>query len=269
MPGDADDAATRTPSTPPIGWYPDPSGAAQWRRWDGTSWGETTMPYGPPPPDAATIQMERSAWLFLRSVAPWGLVAPALFAIALAADSATFGPLRRYVREWWRAEVHHRPLPPVPATGSSSVAVSVTYAVVWLVSIVGIGAWLRFTLASTRVVAAARYPSRHRATWTCLSFFIPILGPLVALSASCAWLPEGHEARRLLAAGWSLVAVGELAIAALWVTTLATSSLTATWSLAVVCAGLWVAAAVELPRGLEAVADDHASLGVRRTPAPS
>jgi len=31
----------------------------------------------------------------------------------------------------------------------------------------------------------------------------------------------------------------------------------------------WLAAAIELPRGLEAVADDHASLGVRRAAAPS
>jgi len=269
MPGDADDATAPAPFGPPVGWYPDPGGAAQWRRWDGASWGEATMPYGPPPPDAATLQLERHAWLFLRGVAPWGLLAPALFAIALAADSATFGPLRRYVREWWNADLHHRPLPPVPTTGSSSVAVSLTYVVVWLVSIVGIGAWLRFTLASTRVVAAARYPSRHRAAPTCFLFFIPILGPLVARSASCGWLPQGHEARRALAFGWSLVAIGEGAIAALWATSLTTSSLAAAWSLAIVCAGLWIAAAVELPRGLEAIAEDHASLGVRRTPAPS
>jgi hypothetical protein len=227
------------------------------------------MPYGPPPPDASSLQLERSAWLLLRGVAPWGLVAPALFAIALAADSATFGPLRRYVREWWNADLHHRPLPALPTTASSSIAVSLAYVAVWLVSIVGIGAWLRFTLASSRVVAGARYPSRHRAASTCCAFFIPVLGPLVALSASCGWLPEGHEARRALTVGWWLVATGEVAIGALWATTLATSSLLATWSLAIVCAVIWSAAAVELPRGLEAVAEDHASLGVRRTPAPS
>ena len=265
----AEDAAQPSSSTP-IGWYPDPSGAAQWRRWDGTSWGEATMPYGPPPPDAATLLNERSAWALLRAVAPWGLLAPALFSIAWAADSASLGPLRRYVRQWWNAELHHHPLPRIPAAaGSSSVAVSITYFAVWIVSIIGIGAWLRFTIASSRVGAAGRYPSRHHPIWTCLSFFIPFVGPAVALSASREWLPQGHEARWSLGLGWTLVGAGELAVAALWATSLSTSSLVAAWAVAVACAALWVAAAVELPKGLEAIAEDHASLGVRREPAPS
>jgi hypothetical protein len=34
----------------PSGWYPDPSGARQWRVWTGSQWSELTRPYG----DAAT-----------------------------------------------------------------------------------------------------------------------------------------------------------------------------------------------------------------------
>ncbi len=30
----------------PPGWYPDPSGARQWRVWTGTTWSEVTRPYG-------------------------------------------------------------------------------------------------------------------------------------------------------------------------------------------------------------------------------
>jgi hypothetical protein len=30
----------------PPGWYPDPSGARQWRVWNGTSWADLTKPYG-------------------------------------------------------------------------------------------------------------------------------------------------------------------------------------------------------------------------------
>jgi hypothetical protein len=38
-----------TPSTAiPPGWYPDPSGARQWRVWTGTNWSELTRPYGEP-----------------------------------------------------------------------------------------------------------------------------------------------------------------------------------------------------------------------------
>ena len=209
MQGDARGAAP-----PPDGWYPDPSGAAQWRRWDGTSWGSATLPYGPPPPDASSLLVERGAWLFLRTIAPWGLIAPALLALAMAADSATLAPLRHFLRQWWEADLHHRPLPQVPATGTSSGAVSVTFFVVWLVTIVGIGAWLRFVLASSRVAAAATYPRRQGPTWTCLSIFIPFVGPAVAASASRAWLPQGHEARQALSFGWGLVALGELLVLA-------------------------------------------------------
>jgi Protein of unknown function (DUF2510) len=37
-----------TSSGPPVptGWYPDPSGARQWRVWTGTQWSELTRPYG-------------------------------------------------------------------------------------------------------------------------------------------------------------------------------------------------------------------------------
>ena len=33
-------------SSPPPGWYPDPSGQRQWRVWTGTGWSELTRPYG-------------------------------------------------------------------------------------------------------------------------------------------------------------------------------------------------------------------------------
>ncbi|HQT99480.1 MAG TPA: DUF2510 domain-containing protein [Acidimicrobiales bacterium] len=36
---------TPAPAVPP-GWYPDPSGARQWRVWTGTRWSEVTRPYG-------------------------------------------------------------------------------------------------------------------------------------------------------------------------------------------------------------------------------
>jgi hypothetical protein len=258
------DADVVRPPSPPDGWYPDPTGAPQWRRWDAGQWGASTVPYGPPPPDAWMRNEERGAWRLLRAVAPFGLVAPAFGAAAFAADSVTFGPVRRWLREDLSATSHSRPVPPMPSLGGSpSSAVSVTLLAVWLASILGVGAWLRFTIASTRVAGGARYPLRHRARWTCLAFFIPFVGPVVSWSASCEWLPAGHEARRALGTGWALVAAGEVAILVLWVVAYASSSLAAAWGAAAVCAACWAAAAVVLPRGFEAIADDHASLGVR------
>jgi hypothetical protein len=40
-------------STVPPGWYPDPSGARQWRVWTGSTWSELTRPYGPASAPAA------------------------------------------------------------------------------------------------------------------------------------------------------------------------------------------------------------------------
>lgn len=37
------------PHEVPPGWYPDPSGARQWRVWTGTAWSEVTRPYGEAP----------------------------------------------------------------------------------------------------------------------------------------------------------------------------------------------------------------------------
>lgn len=45
-----------------MGWYPDPSGARQWRWWTGSAWAASTIPYGEPIPpvsiasDIALIQ---------------------------------------------------------------------------------------------------------------------------------------------------------------------------------------------------------------------
>jgi uncharacterized protein DUF2510 len=38
--------STAVTSAPPPGWYPDPSGARQWRVWTGTAWSDVTRPYG-------------------------------------------------------------------------------------------------------------------------------------------------------------------------------------------------------------------------------
>jgi len=256
-------------TTTPPGWYPDPGGLAQWRRWEGTTWSTATLPYGPAPPDEWLLAQDRLAARFLHSVAPWGLVAPAFGAAAYASwSSSSFGPLRIWFHAATAAIQRSQPLPTMPQSHMPT-AVTLTFWAVWLVSIIGVGAWLRYTLAATRVVAAAGYPARRHAAWTCLGFFIPFVGPLIAGTASREWLPVGHEARPVLTVGWTLVAIGEVAVAALWITAIVSSSVAAAWALAGACALAWVGAALELPRGFEAIADDHVSLGVRRAARPS
>src|SRR5579871_1932059 len=186
------DAAARS-GAPPVGWYPDPGGAPRWRRWEGTTWGEATMPYGPPPPDRLTLARERAAWKVLRAVAPWGLIAPAIGAACISSQSASFTALRTWFRPWLRATLAGTPPPPMPATSVSSPAlVTLIWYLVAILALIGVSGWIRFTMASMRTAALARYPSRHHDVATCVLFFLPLVGPLVAMSASQGCLPTGR-----------------------------------------------------------------------------
>ena len=44
-----------SPTSVPAGWYPDPSGAPQWRVWNGREWSQITKGYGTAPARAAII----------------------------------------------------------------------------------------------------------------------------------------------------------------------------------------------------------------------
>jgi hypothetical protein len=264
------DASAGT-ATPPKGWYPDPGGMPQWRRWEGTSWSESTMQFSPPMPDELSLERERVAWSNLRPVAPWALAAPALAAISLASKSSQFAAFRRWIRTYLTAELHHRTLPtlakstlPANSTLDSLITISVT-----LLMALGLFAWLRFSTSSIRVASAATYPQRHGPVATSASMVVPILGPLVASAASRANLPAGHEARRVLALGWGCIVAGEAAFVGLYATVLWTSSLAFTWAVAALCVLAWAAAAYQLPLGLQAIAEDHESMNVRLRRMPS
>lgn len=58
---------------PPPGWYPDPSGARQWRVWTGTTWSEVTRAYGDHP-DASTLRSSLALLGALRRVLNVGVL---------------------------------------------------------------------------------------------------------------------------------------------------------------------------------------------------
>lgn len=252
----------------PAGWYPDPTGAAQWRHWDGGSWGEATTPYGPPPPDAAWVLREQLTWGYLRAVAPLALVAPAASAIVFAAQTSSYGPVRRWIQRFSSAWLHGQPVPAMPAVKGSPIASATEFAV-FLAVLVGLLAWARFARAAVQVAVLARYPQRHHPTWVGFVLVVPLLGPVVAGSATRASLPKGHEATRVLDVGWTSVLLGQLSFAAVVATVWSTSSLVAAWVVAACCAVAWAVAAVALPLGLSAIAEDHESLRVRAAARPS
>jgi hypothetical protein len=260
-----------TSGAPPSGWYPDPGGAEQWRRWEGTSWGDATMPFAPRMPEQRMLDGERAAWSSLRPVAPWALAAPALAAISLASQSKSYGAVRRWLRAYFNAKIHHHALPTLPASAlpaGSTVDRLITITTTILV-LLGLFAWARFSASSIRVATSATYPQHHGPVAASATMIVPVLGPLLAGAASRANLPAGHEARRVLTTGWALVVAGEMMFFALYVTVLWTSSLVVAWGVAALCVLAWGAAAFELPVGLAAIAEDHESLDVRLRRAPS
>jgi hypothetical protein len=63
-----------SPYAVPPGWYPDPSGARQWRVWTGTTWSEVTRPYGENTVVAPRFAASLDLVLALRRVLTTGIV---------------------------------------------------------------------------------------------------------------------------------------------------------------------------------------------------
>jgi hypothetical protein len=61
-----------SPTPVPTGWYPDPSGARQWRVWTGTQWSTLTRAYGDAP--APSIVNELSLIQALHRLVRYGIV---------------------------------------------------------------------------------------------------------------------------------------------------------------------------------------------------
>lgn len=62
-----------SPYDVPPGWYPDPSGARQWRVWTGTNWSEVTRPYGEHSVVAPRLATSLALVLALRRVLTAGI----------------------------------------------------------------------------------------------------------------------------------------------------------------------------------------------------
>jgi hypothetical protein len=78
-----------SPTPVPTGWYPDPSGAGQWRVWTGTQWSELTRPYGEAVP-APSIASDLSLIQALHRLVRYGI----------AGDFAGVGILVSVLAHW-------------------------------------------------------------------------------------------------------------------------------------------------------------------------
>ena len=226
------------------------------------------MPFAPAAPNELSIHRERIAWAFLHRYAPFGIAAPAVVAILLASQRASFAILRKWFRVNWSALEHNRATTPAPSLPTTTTFEVLNF-VVYVIAFLGLWYFFRFSAASIRVAVEARYPQRHHAVMAGLALLVPVLGPAVAWSATSASLPSGHEARGVLGLGWGLVGLGEIAFFGVNLALLTTTSLGVIWGLVAICGLAWLAAAYVLPRGLGAIAEDHATLSVRGQLRPS
>jgi hypothetical protein len=257
-------AGAPTSAAAPAGWYPDPTGAPAWRRWEGATWGDATIPFHNAAPGPDSMFREARAWRSLRAFLPFAVAVPAVLAAVMAAESPTYAPYRAWFRAAWTASSQGHPIPSIPAaTASASPLDAMLQMAAVVLVVIGVVGWLRFSAASLRVAREAGYEHRVGAVASGLLFFVPVAGPLVAASASASCLPRGHEARRALWGGWGLVTLAEALWLGLYVAVLATPSAAVAWTAAAACAAAWVAAALVLPGALRAVAEDHATLDVR------
>ena len=100
----------QSPHTVPPGWYPDPSGARQWRVWTGNTWSELTRPYGEA---SGSVSIAASLELIsaLRRLTRFGILA----------TFAGIGLLVNALAHWPRT---HHPTPLWFAMTSTDVAIA-------------------------------------------------------------------------------------------------------------------------------------------------
>jgi hypothetical protein len=100
-----------SPYAVPPGWYPDPSGARQWRVWTGATWSEVTRPYGESPVAAPRFAASLDLVLALRRVLTAGIVG-VLGGLGLLVSVLAHWPGTSHPTPEWFA---------VAATGAASV----------------------------------------------------------------------------------------------------------------------------------------------------
>ncbi len=137
----------------PPGWYPDPSGARQWRVWNGTAWSDVTRSYAPLAETATTDQA---------TAAPSS--ASTLLVVAALHRLTQFGVLAYYAGFALLVSlISHWPGQPHPVTARFANAT--------------LGAAMGLTLIGAISFAVCVYALRGRWTWDAL---VPFVNTLVA-----------------------------------------------------------------------------------------
>ena len=180
-------------SSPPPGWYPDPSGAAGWRWWDGYAWSQATQGIN----RRASQDMWRQQESDLFRWARWTPVAIMALAAAQAAVLATMGPA--FAAFWSQIGANiqaaqNNPGGPLPALPHLPTLMPLQ-----IMGLLQLGLMVLMALWQYRAAHMARdlgLPARYSPGWGAWGWFIPVVQLWMPFRAMADLLPPGHPARR-------------------------------------------------------------------------
>lgn len=201
-------------STPPQGWYQDPSDGRMLRWWNGSGWTEHTSPMPAARPDPRHAVGEE------RSVARWARHGVVAYAFLTVIAGALLFRMMTGFREML-AEAMANPEAPTaftpadPFFGMSPAAMTLLQ----LVNTVQLALLVLLLIWVYRAAAAAKQlglPAPRSPGWAVASWFIPVVNLWWPYQSLRDLLPQGHEVRHrvlLLWLGWiagTLIATGGL-----------------------------------------------------------
>jgi hypothetical protein len=168
-------------SAVPPGWYPDPSGARQWRVWTGTMWSELTRPYGEP---VVTAPVVASLALIsaLHRLVRYGIVAT-FAGLGLVVSVLAHWPGTHQPTPLWFAET----------ASDAGVALLVVGSVLYALALRELeGSWsLYAVLPGLNVLAAGALVTQrlaHRPQLLRLATQAALLGLFIAFARAQPWL---------------------------------------------------------------------------------
>lgn len=190
---------------PPVGWYPDPAGAPEWRWWDGYRWTEYThanspgwYPRGMGDRDGvdepATWQQNEAA-LF-----PWArwavldtMAVDALGTVEGFADRNVLLRFHRYLQQGLAQAGGPGYLPPLPPHFPAGYRL---IQLLGLVVVAGNVIFLLWQYRAARTARALRYRARHGPGWGVGAWFVPVVNLWIPYQSLADCLPPAHPVRR-------------------------------------------------------------------------
>jgi hypothetical protein len=254
---------------PPFGYYPDPSGAAQWRWWSGRQWGDQTLDRRGGNRNALQRAVEREATM-AKALLDWICTTVAIAAAFRALVEFATVPdqlrLARWAHRVMAASLHGQSNltaalqrePTTTTTGALHLA-QVLANTSTFITLAGAVVFLRFLRRAVGTASIVGYPARYSVRGATIAWFVPFVNlvvPNLALADCLAPAdPRRRATRALLVASLAVLLVPATELLSFASPSRATCAIAS-----IVTAAATVAWAVTAHRAVAAVHHDHANV---------